>query len=301
MMGTILPVAPQLSGKTVWSIIYGMLNPSVNEMYMTLRCNGQGNVVPTVVVRQLPFSTPQAKENTGLVVTPFLDLPRWKIHSAMVKNYDIGRSDAMRINFIHVCGEPGPANIEGADYTYQIIKNRPARNDLDISRSGLRPNMATVNCAPKDRLGNTPGEWIALLADFQMGLHLTMTGSLELTGIQAPICIGDNLEWDDVVYHIESVAHNCSIEGDGRKTFSTSLALTNGVAANPVDGRLGLYACTKPEDQTQYNPGITSETDDSDSSPAVQTGAWASGTQFEDVTTEKPDIPPVTKSGYGAA
>ena len=257
MLGTILPMPPQFSGKAIWSIIHDMINPSINEMYMTLRCNGEGRIVPTMVARQLPFSTPNAAGNTKLSVTPFLDLPRWKIHPIMVKSYDVGRSDSLRTNFIHVYGDPGPTRIEAGDFTYQIVNNPPARNDLDIGRAGLRPNMGTINCAPSDRLTGGPSKWIALLADFQMGQSMTVTGFLETTGIQAPICIGDNLEWDDVVYHIESINHSCGISADGRKIFNTSFGLTYGVAAEPTDNRMGLYASMVPEDQSQFNPGLT--------------------------------------------
>jgi hypothetical protein len=95
--------------------------------------------------------------------------------------------------------------------TEQLALNPPVRDDLDIQRSGLRAYMTTVACATKDQVGHAPNAWISLTADrpHRQPVHAQRhrVGSL---GIVSPICEGDNLEWDGVVYHIESVTHSAS-------------------------------------------------------------------------------------------
>ncbi len=46
--------------------------------------------------------------------------------------------------------------------------------------------------------------------------------------------MGDNLEWDDVIYHIEGIQHSGHIDQAGRKTFDTVLSLSNGVRSCPL-------------------------------------------------------------------
>lgn len=255
MLGTFLPTVPQFTNKSVWSILNTYLNSAVNEMFTCLRVNGTGEVVPTLVVRQLPFTTPLG--DPGIPTTPFHDLPRWKIHPILAKRVDYGRSDSLRINFIHVYGDSGPDKTNLV--ARQIIDSPPARDDLDIARSGLRPYMQSVNCHTTDIRTKGPEKWIALLSDFLMGQHMTFTGTIDLVGIQAPICVGDNLEFDDVLFHIEAITHSCSISPDGRKTFTTSVQLSHGVRASASLDDLHLYAGIEDEDLRTYEPGLTNE------------------------------------------
>lgn len=239
LLGRNNPIPPAVINKSVWAVCNDYLNPACNEMYATLRVNPLGKIVPTVTVRQIPFSTEKAPSE--LVVTKFLSLPRWIVPPILVKDVDIGRSDALRINFIHVYGVSDVVDARNITQQMVIPGSEPRLDEIDIARSGLRPYMTTVNCwvdetrgdGNKDggaKTGSGPAKWMALIQDYLMGGHMTLTGSLVMHGIQSPICPGDNLEWGGAVYHIESVSHNCSISSGGEKSFTTSVSLTNGVA-----------------------------------------------------------------------
>lgn len=254
MLGIFLPQAPQFSNHSVWSILHQYLNPAVNEMYTTLRVDPSGKVVPTLVARQIPFSTELAPGDPK--VTRFLSLPRWVADPLVVKKLDIGRSDAMRINFVHVYGDDGPQSMN--PIAGQIVLAPPYRDDLDIARSGLRPYMMTVSNNPSDNVDGKPAKaWMAILSDILMGQHLTLTGLIEMYGIQSPICVGDNLEFDDAVYHIESVTHSCQIEISGGKTFVTTVALSHGLALTPGATDISVYAGVTKKSVSTYDPAIT--------------------------------------------
>jgi len=254
MLGEFLPQTPHFYNKTVWTILQQYLNPAVNEMYTTLRVNPDGLVVPHLIVRQLPFSSNQL--STDLKVTRFLNLPRWGVDDALIRDVDFGRSNSARFNFIHVYGD----SVDRAQpFSAQIVRNPPIRDDLDIARSGLRPHMQTIPCSPADTRGGGPAKWMELSSDFLMGQQLTMNGTMLTAGIQAPICIGDNVEWDGIVFHIEGVTHSCSIQ-DGQKTFNTNLVLSHGVAASPGGTDIGIYAGIDRDAQQSFNPGLTVDT-----------------------------------------
>src|SRR5690606_16750065 len=48
---------PNWTNETMWSIIEQYLNPTVNEMYTALRINRDNAIGPSLVVREMPFST----------------------------------------------------------------------------------------------------------------------------------------------------------------------------------------------------------------------------------------------------
>ena len=302
MLGSFLPNIPQFQDTNIWTALTQYLNPTINEMYTCLRVNSDNKVVPTLIVRQLPFSTavysivpeqtlqqpsnnldfltaslatavsaigksatPDALSIPKETVTEFLELPRWVAPAALIYKFDIGRTNTMRFNFVYLAGQADPQKVDPVYTTIALLSNPPLRDDADIKRNGLRMARNLVACSPQDvQVG--PQKWMDIKADILMGQHLTLNGVVEIQGIQAPICVGDNFEFDDVVLHIEAVSHTCVISG-GRKYFHTTLELTNGVNVlpNPHDP-LTLYAGMTAEDQTSYNPGITTSFDPVDNS-----------------------------------
>jgi len=259
LMGTTIPMIPQWTGKTVWTILHTYLNPVINEMYTCLRVNPEGQIMLTLVIRQLPFSSkllerivetekasldqklPEGfigplQEGQGtfkMAVTTFLELPRWQAPTSLITSIDIGRANASRHNFIHVTGT-SPGEVQTGNDTAQLVRNPPIRDESDIRRSGVRMEMVKTD-ASVEIVHRGPRAWTVIRADMLMGHHLTLSGSVEMFGVQAPICEGDNFELDGVVYHIESVVHNCGLDGNGNKYFRTTLQLDNGVNANFVE------------------------------------------------------------------
>lgn len=261
MLGTFLPLPPVLANRTLWSVFQQYLNPAINELYTCLRVNPEGLIVPTIVFRQIPFTTSVYYTKKDHVVTYFLELPRWQIPATLITDVDIGRSDATRTNLVHVYGTSSYLANGGTPVQYQMIKNPPIRDDLDIQRSGVRPYVTTVDSWVSQSMGAVPGTWMSLIADWMMGSQYTLNGTVSTKGIFAPICEGDNLEFDGCVYHIESVSHSVVIGMDGMKSFTTSLTLTNGMRA--VEGPASdhgsvqpIYAGFRSEDNRGFDPGL---------------------------------------------
>ena len=204
-------------------------------------------------------------QDSDIPVTYFLDMPRWKIGSSMVTNETIGRSNATRCNFVHIYGQDAQSGTN-QPVSFQIVRNPPVRDNLDIQRSGLSSYMTTVACKTVDELGLVPSNWIALVADRMMGSQLTLNGSITTIGIQAPICEGDNIEWDGVAYHIESINHTANIDYMGMKHWTTTLTISNGIAIEDLvqdDGTVNNSVPNYPDVQslngTSDDPGLTVE------------------------------------------
>ena len=234
LKGTFLPVEPVFVNKPLWGLLNEYLNPAINEMYVALKPDRTGSVVPTLVMRQIPFSTESIEEDPGFPLTRFMDLPRWVLHPTMVTEpgLDIGRGNATRVNMVHVYGE-ALTHARNMSVTDQLTLNPPIFDAVDTYRSGMRPIMRTVNCSLTDEVRpDGAGLWMRAIADWSFGSQYTLNGTVTCMGIQAPIAPGDNLEFEGIVYHVESVHHHGAVGEDGTRFFRTTLRLSNGMPAN---------------------------------------------------------------------
>ena len=229
--GTYVPIEQSFLNTPLWGLLNQFKNPCLNEMYTCIRPDIKGNLMPTVVFRQIPFSTNAVPEDKDMPLTRFMSLPRWKIPTELVTSLDLGKSNATHWNFIHVYGQLNPYHQEYEyDIAAQIVHNNPIADYVDMARSGIKPFMSTVNCTIYDSQRDTQA-WMEAIADWNMGVQYTLNGTVNCMGIQSPIAKGDNIEIDGVVLHIDSVSHSCGING-GLKHFRTTLNLTHGM---PVD------------------------------------------------------------------
>lgn len=251
LLGSFLPVMADFVNKPLWSVLQQYLNPVVNEMYTALRVQEDGSVGPTLVLRQIPFTTtPMAQKLDGATesvgvgaaagsptrpaYTAFMSLPRWVLPAGLVQDFDVGRSDAARINFVHVYGQNADLSTVQT-VTAQLVQNLPIRDDLDIQRSGLHAYMSSVACREINAVGTTPSVWMELAADWLIGGQYVLNGQIECLGIALPVAEGDNVEFDGVVYHIESITDSCSAGADGSRTWRTVLGVSNGYNAADSD------------------------------------------------------------------
>jgi hypothetical protein len=227
-------LAPQdFSNVSVWSLLTNYSNSVLNEIYVCYRLAEDGFIYPSLVVRQKPFNsrhyksvTPQAEH------TQFLDLPRWKVSPDLITSLNLGRNESGRINFVQIFTRALAVDPQ-FNQAQQIALGNYVADEDDIKRSGMKPYIATCNydypADKQDKKKIRGEEWAKLVGDWLLEGHLKMNGMIQCVGIEEPICIGDNLELDKVVYHIENISHNMAISADGLKTFRTTLSLSMGV------------------------------------------------------------------------
>lgn len=217
-----------------WSILNQYTNAPLNEMYTCFRVapgDSDNRIMPTVVLRQIPF-TNEDFSGTSLPTTKFMNLPRWKIHPALIMEQDIGRDEAARINFVQYFGQ-STIGATGTAIAAEIAQVNYVYDIEDVKRSGLRPYIVTTQFdepTTTKSMYQSPN-WAKILGDCLIGGHLKLNGSIICVGLVEPIAVGDNLELDNIIYHIEQVSHAASISiQDGRKTFRTSIKLSSGVS-----------------------------------------------------------------------
>lgn len=279
--GQTLLKAEYWNQEKAWSIIGQYTNSPLNELYTCFRISPEGRVMPTVVYRQTPFTSELFGKDpfqSSAKVTRFLNLPRWKISSALIIGSDLGRDEAARINYVQIYAQP-PSNMgkPDANISAQTAAKNFAYDVNDVLRSGLRPSVITTTFQDLTAFNdaNIGRKWSLIVGDAVIGGHLKLNGTLECVGIVDPIAVGDNLEYDGSVYHIEEVVHTCGIAAQsGIKSFRTILKLSSGVSIADNKSGLAYPEMTYPggyEDRNnnftygdQSLPGISEEQDVSD-------------------------------------
>ena len=233
LQGRYLALPDLFNSTTVWSLLQSYLNTTLNEMYLTLRTDEFGFIYPTLIARQIPFSTPKISVK-NVKNTQFNSIPQWSIDpSIRIASYNIGTSDVMRVNFVQFYGQVFNSRIDAPTSIAGQSGNENFKEDrLDILRNGGRNIITTsntiVNTDPNTTETELADNYSSLLADWFINGHLKLTGTINMVGIAEPICIGDNITYDEKIFHIESVTHRYAMEGIN-KTFTTTLELVNGM------------------------------------------------------------------------
>jgi len=212
-----------------WAILNQYTNAPLNEMYTAFRTDPGNKVMPTLVFRQMPFSTEDFK---GAANTKFLNLPRWKVNPALIMDKDLGREEAARVNFVQYFGRSSVGQ-EGADIAQQLGQVNYVYDIKDVQRSGLRPYIVTTQFdEPTTIYKNyrSPG-WARVMGNILIGGHLKLNGTITCAGLVDPIAVGDNLELDSVVYHIEQITHSAAIVGPkGARQFRSVINVSSGIS-----------------------------------------------------------------------
>ena len=226
----------------LWSILNQYTNSPLNELYTSFRVSPNGSVMPTVVFRQIPFTSEdfvtqkfgtQDSSAPSISVTRFLTLPRWKVGAESIYNLDIGTDEAARINFVQYYAKSNFSE-KGHEMAGETALVNYVFDKNDVVRNGLRPYLVQnqFDDLPSSLIKSAP-IWARIFGDAVIGGHLRLNGTFDLTGIQEPMAVGDNFEFDGVVFHIEQITHVCSINPmSGIKSFRTSVSVSHGVSVN---------------------------------------------------------------------
>jgi hypothetical protein len=157
----------------------------------------------------------------------------------MIYGIDLGKDEVARINYVQFYGRSISVN---SGYNESLQAQNIYYDKEDIKRHGLKPSIITTNCDFPLNISNTNSDakkWAWLMFDMLNSGQNRESGSISIQGVQDPICVGDNLEFDGSLYHIETVNHTMVIAPDGKKQFRTNLTLSFGTdlrsnASRPV-------------------------------------------------------------------
>lgn len=242
--GVFVPQYQAFDGGSIWELLSRYSNQPVNEMFTSLRLDSHLRVRPALVLRQTPFTSKANApvfEEKGLPAVPFAELPRWVLHPVLVQGKRTGASDSLRVNYVSIQASDIVGNTNGLLSLFNHTVAPPMADFADIMRMGLRPYIRQVNSDLTGAIENRPGAsalagnqrgrmWTAFMGDILLPGHLKHSGHIACYGIQAPVAVGDNIEYRDIVFHIESRTDVCGIDENGRKSWRTTFQVSNGIS-----------------------------------------------------------------------
>jgi hypothetical protein len=200
---------------------------------------------PTLVVRQIPFNTPDFDKlwasmiTDGVMppekykVTNLVDLPKTILPTEKVLGYDVGYSDYDRVNFVEVNAfdidiarnSPGAAN----------NTNRPRFEEGSIRRFGLRPKIlfGADYGVVRGNVSET-GYWSPVMMDWWFNGNRYANGTIECIGLMHHIAVGENVQLTDekVLGHIESYTHTFTVDDSGNRIFRTNIDFCRGISSD---------------------------------------------------------------------
>jgi len=230
------------SSGTVWSVLEFLQNSVANEMYTELVDDGNGNLKPCLVLRQVPFSNRRGETNaftqasnfgTALAELPrdsnktfFVELPKYEINSSDIKSKNVGKSDFERIN--HAIVIPKIDDTNNLDKGYNA-----AINYASIQRYGLKTYQARTQYTLSRGLGDPVRSckyFLHLLIDWFFLAHQLFNGTIVVDGNNNHVELGTNLYIADLgqLYHIEGYGHEYKVFKDGATEFTTAFTVSRG-------------------------------------------------------------------------
>ena len=211
---------------------------------------------------------PGAGENTK-----FATLPRWVIDPSVVRSFSWSTDESRRINFVQVFGRNAASELVGGIKDQETLKQSQlvsgnfVADEVDIARHGLRAQIVESPFdmfTAKTTSGSLAPLWARMNADWLFNGHLKAYGSITLDGCIDPIAVGDNLQYQGILFHIEGVSQSCSNAG-GNKTWTTTITLSNGILAESMKSVSSLpvypsHSAKAHERVSQPGPGFTTIT-----------------------------------------
>lgn len=238
------------SSGNVWSVLQFMSNSAVNEMYTELIPDARGNLRPSFILRQVPFSNRPgdetniftARTSAGRTLprtiaigdqllqksdkTYFVNLPQHGIVSSDIKQKNIGKSDHERINHLLV--------VPKIDFNAINVAFISAVNVASIQRYGLKSFQVQSNYVLQSKFGDlkkTCQAYTELLIDWFFLSHLFYNGTIIIDGKDEHIAVGNNLYINDIqqLFHIESLTHTYQVlPNNGGTIYETELSVSRG-------------------------------------------------------------------------
>lgn len=245
---------------SLWSMLQAYGNTLVNELFVDLKPDANGHLVPTFVARQMPWTSTKASTGIGLPTTRFISLPRLVLSDRRhIFAEDFGRNEQGRFNFIQIWGTGTLFDGSQNWQPEQVIHGNFALDRQSVRRYGVRAMVNTtdadldlrslhgqvndpksVSKLLKNKQSDKPSitfvtKWARLMADWFLPLHMLEAGSIQTVGIEEPLSIGDNIEIvreatkQREVYHVQSYSHSFGVDpGTGKVQFRTTMSLTRG-------------------------------------------------------------------------
>lgn len=280
---------------SLWQVMVDNSSPVVNEMFTGMRWNPNGTIALSVYNRVKPFvfqkssvsasrlqreigqnkfgskvqgkTVRKVRDEVRRIFSEYKNVRRFKIPLEDIITIDAGTNWRDKYNFVEIKPSFQDFQVLGS-----WVKSVAQSADVNaFSREGFRPLIATTKQWPSNSvdfksknslvadLSQLAG-WKELLKIWYFDTHKMLNGSINISGQDNHIEVGDNIMFDikalgitpnittsanrksDNIYilaHVERVDHKFSVSENGARTFTTSIQFVRGIVVNENGDTLG--------------------------------------------------------------
>lgn len=216
---------------TVWDVLSYYSNAAINELFCDLDFSGS-SIRPSLVFRQIPYSVASGNLKVPSTISEsqrtFLHaLRKTSFSSSLIKNKNISKTDAERVN--HIVVVPRADTPFPAAYKSTI-------NPTSVQQFGLRSLVVeTPYAATTQQSFDAYCETcVSLLTEWFFNSESYYSGTLSIEGLDSHVPVGSNIYLEDIgqLYHVEGYTHTYEQIKEGNITFITDFSVIRGCALN---------------------------------------------------------------------
>lgn len=250
---------------TFWQVLLDNSNPTMNEMIAEMRPGTLGTSL-NLYNRIKPFAVKGNPLTTAIGATPggrkvlsyFQNILTHKLDPMTIKDVNAGTNWKDKYNFIEIKPQFQDQRILEAS----LKSMTQGYDEVAFQREGFRPLIYSTKHLPGPFFESSSltkaswaeiGGWVQMLKAWYFDTHKMLNGTVEMTGIDGYIAVGDNIKFDSgllnpnknftllqsktpgasyVVAHVENVSHGFTIRQDGSREYTTSIQFVRGIIVN---------------------------------------------------------------------
>jgi hypothetical protein len=258
---------------SLWSVLQDNSNYALNEMFPEMFWAKEGEGPQLLLYNRIkPFSYTDKPVSTKIdssMRSKFQDVAFHKLDKEAVISANAGTNWRDKFNFLEIKPDISELN----SVLNKLIKPKAQAyagqgNSSDVfDREGFRPIMFTIKQLPFSEEGvNKPlpddiiEKWVQLAQEWYFDCHRLLNGRIIMQGSSEYIPVGDNIMFDAsligittnhnsaavgngkamyILGHVESVQNNFSVNGDGSRTFQTTIQYVRGIFVDESRSLIG--------------------------------------------------------------
>lgn len=248
-----------------WQVLMDNSNPTMNEMIAEMRPSSTGtklclyNRIKPFAIRGSPYSEKvQAVAGAIKVLSYFQNIKTHLLDPMTVKQINAGTNWKDKYNFVEIKPQFQDERImEAAIKTYTQAFDVTA-----FQREGFRPLIFSTKHFPGPVFEGPSltsaswaelRGWVQVLQGWYFDTHKMLNGTVQMTGIDGYIAVGDNIMFDAqlinpnknfsilqnatpatgyILGHVENVSHSFGITTEGARTYTTTIQFVRGILVN---------------------------------------------------------------------
>lgn len=256
-----------------WQVLLDNSNPTINELIAEMRPSNIGTklclynrIKPFVIKGTVAATKAQLVPGATKVTSYFQNIKTHLLDPMTVREINAGTNWKDKYNFVEIKPQFQDERIMEAS----IKTSTQGFDRAAFQREGFRPLIFNTKHYPSPTFEgpsltkaswNEIAGWIEVLKLWYFDTHKMLNGTIQLTGIDGYVAVGDNIQFDAqllapdknfnlaqstapnisyILAHVENVSHNFTVTTEGARSYTTTIQFVRGILIGENKNLLSL-------------------------------------------------------------